>query len=110
MLLPVLKDEFSILGITIVGILFLPNIFYSVITIQSRFLSWICIPAIFLCILQIASFHDYSKWIVSSSTACITLCIIPFYEFGVFIIVYSILFLFSKLYKNFQENIKNQRP
>jgi len=54
MLLPVFKSfNYSILGIIIVGILFSPNICYSIFTIRSRFLNWIIIPAIFLCFIQI---------------------------------------------------------
>lgn len=86
----------------IAGILFsllVPSIVYSIITIRTRKIEYVIIPAGFLLAAEYYFFHDFKTWISSDANAAIGLLIIPVYLLLILVFSYSISYIFHKIRK-----------
>lgn len=90
-----------ILGILlgIVFALFLPNIIYSIITMKTKEIEYIILPALSLFVAEYFFFHNYSTWISSDANAAIALVIMPIYLNLFLGISYGLSFMIIKIRK-----------
>ncbi len=80
--------------------LFLPSIIYCIISIRTKDMEYVIIPAIFLLIAEYYFFHDYSTWISSDPNAAIGLVIAPIFLILILGGSYGITFIFLKIRKH----------
>lgn len=90
------------IAIGILIFLFLPNIIYCIITMKTKKLEYILIPALTLIGAEYYFFHDYMTWISSDANAAIALVIIPFYLVFILGVSYGLAFIIVKI-----QNIRN---
>ncbi|MDP3386079.1 MAG: hypothetical protein Q8S24_02500 [Eubacteriales bacterium] len=85
------------IAIGILIFLFLPNIIYCIITMKTKKLEYILIPALTLIGAEYYFFHDYMAWISSDANAAIALIIIPFYLMLILGVSYGLAFVIVKI-------------
>lgn len=84
----------------VVGILlslFFPSMIYSIITVKTRKLEYIIIPAFFLLAAEYYFFHNFETWISSDPNAAIGLLIIPIYLSIILMFSYFLSYILLKV-------------
>ena len=110
MIIPILKTlsinrnitKDSISGF-IAGILFsllLPSIVYLIVTMKTRKIEYVIIPALFLLAGEYYFFNNFKTWISSNANAAIGLLIIPVYLFLILGFSYCISYIIIRIRKN----------
>jgi len=94
------KDSISGFIVGLILSLFLPSIIYSIITMKTRKIEYVIIPAFFLLAAEYYFFHNFKTWISSDPNAAIGLLIIPIYLLLILVFSYCISYILLKIRKN----------
>ena len=94
------KDSISGFIAGILFFLFLPTIMYFIMTMKTRKIEYVIIPALFLLAAEYFFFHDFNSWIASDPNAAIGLLFIPVYLFIILGFSYLISYILLKIRKN----------